>query len=81
VPGVGVGIVNWRGGKSLYNNKHSNVLNTKIPVAADKNGLYEWNWGPPDEVMYNFWAKGYRDVQAAPYTADGVEHEVKLTHE
>ena len=33
---------------------------------------------PPDEVKYNFWAKGYRTVEAAPYAADGVEHEIKL---
>ena len=47
VPGVGVGIAGWRSGKSLYNKRHPYVLDTRIPVAADENGLYEWNWRRP----------------------------------
>jgi protocatechuate 3,4-dioxygenase beta subunit len=78
VPEVGVGIAGWRGGKSLYNHKHPNVLDTRIPTKADKNGIYEWSWAPPDQVEYSFGKEGYRYVRNEPYTADGTEHEVKL---
>ena len=36
IPGVYVMIDKWRGGKSLYNHRHPNVLNTQIPVQADE---------------------------------------------
>ncbi len=42
IPGVYVKIEGWRGGKSLYNIKHPNVHDTKIPDKADKNGVWEW---------------------------------------
>ena len=78
VPEVGVVIAGWRDGKSLYNHKHPNVLGTRIPTKADKNGIYEWSWAPADQVEYAFGKGGYRDVWNEPYTADGTEHEVKL---
>ena len=54
VPGVYVGIDQWRGGKSLYNHRHPNVLDTQIPVQADQNGVYRWSWAPDDAVSYWF---------------------------
>lgn len=79
VPEVSVGIAGWRGGKSLYTHKHPNVLDTKIPAQADKNGVYEWTWAPPDQVEYSFGKQGYQFVRNQPYSADGVAHEVRLS--
>ncbi len=78
VPEVAVGIAGWRGGKSLYNHKHPSVLDTQIPVKADKNGIYEWSWAPPDAVEYQFWKEGYPRIKSESQTADGVEHEIQL---
>jgi hypothetical protein len=78
VPEVSVGIAGWRDGKSLYNHQHPNVLDAKIPVKADRNGVYEWRWAPPDEVEYNFQKEGYEYVRDQPHTADGGLHEVRL---
>lgn len=71
VPGAGVGIASWRRGKALYNHKHPNVLDTKIPVAADQDGLYEWTWAPDDEVVFNFYKEGYGELRNVKLTADG----------
>jgi len=78
VPEVGVGIDGWRDSKSLYNNKHPNLLDTRIPEKADKNGVYQWTWAPDDQVRYNFGKEGY-NYTSEPFIADGVEHEVKLS--
>ncbi len=79
IPEVGVGIAGWRGGQSLYNHQHPNVLDTKIPDKADKNGVYQWTWAPPDQVEYSFGKKGYQFVENEPYTADGTQHEITLS--
>jgi hypothetical protein len=59
VPGVYVGVDRWRGARSLYNNRHPNVINTKIPLRANSDGIYEWNWAPEDEVFFTFEKSGY----------------------
>ncbi len=59
IPGVSVGLVEWRGVKSLYNHKHPNVLDTKIPVRADDDGNYVWDWAPEGPVTYSFGKPGY----------------------
>ena len=46
IPGVYVSIAKWRGGESLYNQRHPNVLDTQIPSQADDSGLYRWTWAP-----------------------------------
>lgn len=80
VPNVFVQIAKWRGGESLYNFKHPNVLDTKIPHAADANGIYEWTWAPDDAVTYHF----YRSAQEVPawttmnIAANGVERTITL---
>lgn len=79
VPDVHVGIVGWRGSKSLYNHRHPNVCDTKIPIQADANGVYEWTWAPSDPVEYSFYKEGYRTITGQRYEAGGAEHEVKLT--
>lgn len=79
IPGVSVGITAWRGGKALYNHQHPNVLDTKIPVAADMKGVYEWTWAPSDEVVFSFYKDGYRDNQQATLTAGDDETEYEFT--
>ncbi len=59
VPRVMVAIEKWRGGKSLYNNRHPNVLDTQIPTQADESGLYRWTWAPADAVTYQLYKEGY----------------------
>ena len=62
IPGVTVQIESWRGGKSLYNIRHPNVLDSKIPETADKNGVWQWTWAPDDPVklsIYSYPLKGY----------------------
>ena len=81
IPGVYVQITGWRDCKSLYNMKHPMVLETKIPDLADKNGIYQWTWAPDDEVEYYFGKPGYHDIENQPVTADGMEHEIKLSRQ
>ncbi|MFZ1006402.1 MAG: carboxypeptidase-like regulatory domain-containing protein [Candidatus Sulfotelmatobacter sp.] len=69
VPNVGVTIGGWQEVKSLYNYKHTNVIDTKIPRQADKNGVYQWNWAPADAVLYSFGA-GKLYVSDVALTAD-----------
>ena len=69
VPEVYVGIVEWRGIKSLYNHKHPNVLDTKIPRRSDQDGNYVWDWAPEDEVTYSFAKKGYQHIEQRVLTA------------
>ena len=79
IPKVEVAIDGWRGVKSLYNNKHSNVLDTKIPRYADNRGVFEWTWAPEDAVIYAFCRPGHRGMSPqGTLTADGVEHEFVL---
>ncbi len=59
VPGVHVGIARWRGGQSLYNHRHPDVLDTHIPEQADENGVYRWSWAPGDAVTYSFGKEGF----------------------
>jgi hypothetical protein len=79
VPEVYVGIQSWRDSRSLYNNQHPNVIDSKIPVKANKNGVYVWTWAPDDSVEYYFSKEGYRYVRES-FVADGRQHEVRLAH-
>jgi peroxiredoxin/uncharacterized GH25 family protein len=78
VPGVGVTVAEWRGEKSLYNYKHPNVVESRIPRQADGNGIYEWTWAPDDAVMYSFYKQDRGAVTGISLTADGEEHIQKL---
>ena len=67
VPGAYAQIEQWRKVKSLYNNRHPNVRDTRIPIRSDDDGVYVWEWAPQDEVEYNFSAKGFiaqRNIKA-----------------
>jgi thiol-disulfide isomerase/thioredoxin len=59
IEGVNVSINKWRGGESLYNHKHPNVVDTLIPDEADGSGVYHWAWAPDDRVTYQFSKEGY----------------------
>jgi hypothetical protein len=78
LPRVSVMIAEWQGGKSLYNHKHPNVLDTKVPTQADEQGLYEWTWAPADEVTYSFFKEGYHPLRDRGYIA-GTEHKIVLS--
>jgi beta-lactamase regulating signal transducer with metallopeptidase domain/thiol-disulfide isomerase/thioredoxin len=77
VPGVGVIIDQWRGGESLYNHRHPNVIDTRIPDRADQDGRYVWSWAPGDAVTYRFFKDGIAE-QKAKLTANGSEQSVSL---
>lgn len=69
---VAVQITTWQGAESLYNHKHSKVLDTKIPHKSDENGVYEWNWAPDSPVEFRFSSEGFAGAKAA-LTADDTE--------
>lgn len=62
---VGAQIAQWRGSEALYNHRHPNVLDTKIPATADAGGIYRWTWAPEDAVTYRFWKEGYSTQEVA----------------
>ena len=77
IPGAFVSIAGWRGGQSLYNTKHPNVLDTQIPRRADAEGRYEWTWAPADAVAYRVNGKGCVELEVE-LIADGTEQTVTL---
>jgi thiol-disulfide isomerase/thioredoxin/protocatechuate 3,4-dioxygenase beta subunit len=77
IPGVNVSIDKWRRGESLYNHRHSSVLDTQIPFKTDESGLYLWSWAPGDAVTYQFWKEGYTRLKV-DLTATGSEQTVTL---
>jgi thiol-disulfide isomerase/thioredoxin len=72
VPEVAVSIAGWRGAESLYNHKPPNVMDVKVPRAADTNGVFEWKWAPDDAVEYHFYKAGFATL-TAKITADDQE--------
>ena len=70
----------WRGDESLYNHRHPNVLDTKIPDRADEEGRYVWTWAPADAVKYRFFREGMAEQEAA-LTATGREQTITLPHD
>jgi len=78
VPGVGVGVESWRGNKALYNHKHPNVVDTKIPRQANDEGLFEWTWAPDDAVSYTFYKEGFRALRGRALVAGEGPFAVKL---
>ena len=70
---VGVAIGKWHGAESLYNVRHPNVLDTKIPGISDADGIYEWNWAPDSPVEFEFNRDGFAHGTAR-ITADNGEH-------
>jgi beta-lactamase regulating signal transducer with metallopeptidase domain/thiol-disulfide isomerase/thioredoxin len=74
---VGVSLSKWHGAESLYNIRHPNVLDTKIPVIADAQGIYEWTWAPDSPVEFAFSREGFAERKAS-ITADNSEHVVTM---
>ncbi|QDU47753.1 Thiol-disulfide oxidoreductase ResA [Gimesia panareensis] len=76
VPKASVSLQGWHGAKSLYNVRHSNVLNSGIPTRADENGIYVWDWAPDDPVTYRILGK----ISAKTVTLVATEkpHVIKL---
>ena len=75
-----VSIHEWRGKKSLYNHHHPNVIDTGIPVRADEQGNYVWDWAPADAVKYQIGAAGFT-YQEVELTATGNEQTLVLKSE
>jgi thiol-disulfide isomerase/thioredoxin/uncharacterized GH25 family protein len=73
VSDVAVSIVKWHGAEALYNYKHSNVAEVKIPRTSDSRGMFEWNAAPDDAVEYRFYKQGFA-METATIVADDAEH-------
>ena len=58
IPKAYVSILKWRGAESLYNWRHPNVLNSRIPNRSSADGNYVWDWAPEDTVTYQVSAAG-----------------------
>ena len=78
IPRVAIGITEWRGGKSLYNHRHPNVLDSKIPYQSDKDGIFEWTWAPNDGVSYQFYRDDNSSIESQVFVADDEEHVITL---
>ena len=79
IPNVYVTVQKWRESEAMYNYRHPNVLDTKIPRASNSEGLYTWDWAPADKVTFSFGAKKFaskRDVALAPLDKP---HEIELS--
>ena len=81
VPNTYVRVEKWRDSKAMYNHRHPNVLETKIPGISDANGLYTWNWAPADPVTFNFNAKKFAAKRGVPLAAADKPHEVVMNPE
>ena len=77
LPAVFVSIDRWRGFESLYNHRHPNVLDTRIPFKTDETGSYLWTWAPDDAVTYQLWKEGYATLKV-DLTANGSEQTITL---
>jgi|GEM_PF-3157514 len=69
VPGAYVGLNRWRKVEALYNYRHPNVINTRIPNRSDNDGVYVWDWAPRDAVTYTFSSRGYHSQFDVSLTA------------
>lgn len=77
VPKARVSLRGWRGAESLYNWRHSNVLNSRIPTRANENGIYIWDWAPDDGVTYLISARPFASKEVT-LTARETAHVIKL---
>ena len=69
VSGAYAQIDGWRSAKSIYNYRHPNVKNSRIPIGSDENGVYVWDWAPDDPVTFVFSARGYIAQRGIEITA------------
>lgn len=79
IPKAYVSVNQWRGAESLYNVRHSNVLNSNIPNRADAHGVYVWDWAPADPVTYQISGKSCA-AKTVTLLATEKEHLIQLDH-
>jgi RNA polymerase sigma factor (sigma-70 family) len=77
IPDVYVSLREWKGKKSLLNQRnpnHPKVPDPKIPQRADKSGVWNWPWAPDDPVKLEVSKSGFapRELQIAGGTARDV---------
>lgn len=72
------GVDEWRGAKSLFNELHPNVKDSKIPRGSNNQGIYEWTWAPDDAVKFTISAAGNSIAREVSFTADNQEHKFVL---
>ena len=77
IPEVAVSLETWHCKRALYNIRHPNVMDTRIPARAGKEGIYRWTWAPEDEVKYTFWKNGYQSIQSRALLPG--EHQITLS--
>ena len=77
VPNVTFGINKWRGSQSLYNHKHSNVMNNGVPNISNAAGVYKWSGAPADAVAFTVLARGFQR-RKLDLTATGQEQKLVL---
>ena len=77
IPKVYVQIGTWRGTEAIYNNKHSNVPDSKIPRKADAKGRYVWEWAPEDAVTYQIDRTGFATKEVTLIARDQ-PHRIEL---
>ena len=78
IPNVYVRVRRWRNSEAMYNYRHPNVLDTKIPGISNSEGLYNWNWAPKDSVTFSFNAKKFASVDGVELAAADKPHEIEL---
>ncbi len=69
----------WRGAQSLYSYVHPNVKPTGIPIRANDNGIFEWDWAPVDEVYWTVGVRGFLQSDEIPLIAGDQVHVIRLT--
>lgn len=77
IPKARISLGKWRGVESLYNHRHSNVLNSRIPTHSDENGVYIWDWAPDDTVTYEIYPKKFAS-KTVTLIATEAEHVIEL---
>ena len=78
IPEVYVAVVGWRGGNTLYNRGMPSIFDTKIPMRADRQGIYEWTWAPDDPATFIFSRKGFQEIGERSLIAGQEEHVITL---
>jgi uncharacterized GH25 family protein/thiol-disulfide isomerase/thioredoxin len=56
IPRATVRIESWRNTKSLFNENYSHLPKSSIPLKADEEGNFIWDWAPADPVSYSIYA-------------------------
>jgi hypothetical protein len=77
IPKASVGIVGWRGSENYYYGQYSWAPESGIPLQANQDGVYSWNWAPADAVEYHIAAEGY-NTQTVALVAREETHQIEL---